>query len=94
MGFQVDLGGLWVFGTMVFSCLIFTVQYRVMLITATWTSITAAVLLFSFFLFFLMLLVYGVWYSLSWDYYWVPAKLAFLINSPRLGLILRVILRR
>eukprot|EP00469_Lotharella_globosa_P019054 CAMPEP_0167813604 /NCGR_PEP_ID=MMETSP0112_2-20121227/1949_1 /TAXON_ID=91324 /ORGANISM="Lotharella globosa, Strain CCCM811" /LENGTH=1523 /DNA_ID=CAMNT_0007712711 /DNA_START=269 /DNA_END=4840 /DNA_ORIENTATION=+ len=72
---QVDLGGLYVFGTLVFSCLVFTVQYRVMLITVTWTSITAIVLSVSFFLYFLFLLVYGVWYSLSWNFYWVPYKM-------------------
>lgn len=72
---QVDLGGIWVFGTLVFSCLIFTVQYRVMVITSTWTSITGIVLAISFFLFFLMLLIYGIWYTLSWDYYWASYKM-------------------
>mmetsp|Transcript_18038 Transcript_18038/g.27043 ORF Transcript_18038/g.27043 Transcript_18038/m.27043 type:complete len:1573 (+) Transcript_18038:61-4779(+) len=72
---QVDLGGLYVFGTLVFSCLIFTVQYRVMLITVTWTSITGAVLLISFFLFFLFLAVYGLLIDLTWEFYWVPYQM-------------------
>ncbi|GAB5362728.1 hypothetical protein AAMO2058_000823000 [Amorphochlora amoebiformis] len=72
---QVDLGGLYVFGTLVFSCLVFTVQYRVMLITITWTSITAIVLAISFLMYFLFLLVYGVWYDLQWDFYWVPYQM-------------------
>ena len=72
---QVDLGGIWVFGTLVFSCLVFTVQYRVMLITITWTSVTAIVLILSFLCFFVFLLVYGIWYELGPSYYWVPYQM-------------------
>mmetsp|Transcript_2276 Transcript_2276/g.3364 ORF Transcript_2276/g.3364 Transcript_2276/m.3364 type:complete len:1627 (-) Transcript_2276:287-5167(-) len=72
---QTDLGGLYVFGTLVFSCLVFTVQYRVMLITVTWTSITAIVLAISFLGYFLFLVIYGVWYDLSWNFYWVPYQM-------------------
>ncbi|GAB5367271.1 hypothetical protein AAMO2058_001215800 [Amorphochlora amoebiformis] len=72
---QIDLGGIKVFGTIVFSCLVFTVQYRVMLITITWTSVTAIVLAISTLSFFSFLLTYGLLYDLSWEFYYVPYKM-------------------
>eukprot|EP00466_Bigelowiella_natans_P005228 jgi/Bigna1/132164/aug1.16_g6872 len=72
---QAGIGGLSVFGTMVFSCLVFLMQYRVMLITATYTKYTAYALLLSFFLYFLFLVCYGLMDFLNWEFYYVPYKM-------------------
>ena len=72
---QAGVGGLYVFGTIVFSCLIFLMQYRAMLITTTFTRYTWYSLGLSFFLFYLFLVCYGVLKNLSFDFYWVPYKM-------------------
>jgi len=72
---QVDLGGHGVFGTIIFSCLVFAVTYRVMLITVTWTGMTVLMLFLSFLCFFVFMLVYGVWYDLGPEFYWVPYQM-------------------
>ena len=61
---------------MVFSCLVFLMQYRVMLITATYTIYTAYALILSFVLYFTFLLGYGKMDFLSWEFYYVPYKVA------------------
>ncbi|GAB5354312.1 hypothetical protein AAMO2058_000108000 [Amorphochlora amoebiformis] len=72
---QAGVGGLYVFGTMVFSCLVFLMQYRVMLLTATFTKYTTYSLIVSFVLYFTFLLSYGVMDFLSWEFYKVPYEM-------------------
>jgi phospholipid-transporting ATPase len=66
---QSDLNGLFTFGTTVFSCLFFAMQGRVMMLTSSWTTIAVYFQLFSFFSYFLFLVVYSQLYSWSPDFY-------------------------
>ena len=75
-GFDQDgKGGVYLWGSIVFTSLLYTVTHRAVFITKTWTGLTVAGLSFGFFLWFLFLLTYPLMWGMSRDYYMVTYKM-------------------
>jgi hypothetical protein len=72
---QAGVGGLFVFGTVVFSCLNIAMQIRIMMIASTWTVTLLYSLAFSLFLYILFLTTYSLMFFMSPQFYWVPYKM-------------------
>jgi len=67
--------GLWVFGTLVFSCLVFSMLFKAAFLCWTWTGITYFFWFGSMLLFFLFIFVYGSSLSLSYNFYFVSYEM-------------------
>jgi phospholipid-translocating P-type ATPase (flippase) len=81
--------GVYVYGTLVYTCLIMAMFYRIMFITWTWNRYTAYALLFSVGLYLLFMAIYGNWlsfapyfYAVAWNLFGEPITWACITGVP------------